>query len=87
MGIAGVAFAVMGLALSIIPTIGWVLTTICLVVGTGFSTFGLVQSRSGSVERRRAILGMAVNAGVIVIMVLWIFAFLEWESSAASLRV
>ncbi len=84
MGVAGIIFAVMGLALSIIPAIGWILTTLCLVTGTSLSTIGLVRYRKGTQDHRTAILGIAVNIAVIVIMLLWIFVFLEWESRTTS---
>ena len=80
MGIAGIVFAVLGLALSIIPAIGWVLTTICLVTGTSLSTVGLFRYRKGTQDHRSAVLGIAVNIAIIVIMLLWIFVFLEWEA-------
>ena len=84
MGVAGIIFAVMGLALSIIPAIGWILTTLCLVTGTSFSTIGLIRYRKGTQDHKTAILGIAVNVAVIVIMLLWIFVFLEWESRTTS---
>ncbi len=84
MGVAGIIFAVMGLALSIIPAIGWILTTLCLVTGTSLSTIGLIRYRKGTQDHRTAILGIAVNIAVIVIMLLWIFVFLEWESRTTS---
>ncbi len=82
MGIAGIIFAVLGLALSIIPAIGWILTTLCLVTGTSLSTVGLFIYRKGTQDHRTAVLGIAVNVAIIVIMLLWIFVFLEWEAQA-----
>ena len=80
MGVAGIILGVLGLALSIIPNIGWILTTLCLVTGTSLSTIGLIQNRSGSLEYRRAILGIVANVVVIIIIALWIFVFLEWST-------
>ena len=80
MGVAGMILGVFGLALSIIPNIGWILTTICLVTGTSLSIIGLIQNRRGGQEYRRAILGIATNVAVIIIMVIWIYVFLEWAA-------
>ena len=78
MGLAGIIFAVLGLSLSIIPTVGWILTTLCLVTGTSLSTIGLIRYRKGTQDHRTAILGIVVNVAVIVVIILWIYLFLGW---------
>ena len=77
MGIAGIIFAVLGLALSIIPAIGWILTTTCLVTGTSLSTIGLIQKRKFSQWDRTAIAGIITNVVVLVIIILWIYFFVD----------
>ena len=79
MGIAGIIFAVLGLALSIIPTIGWILTTICLVTGTSLSTIGLIRYRKGAQDHRAAILGILINLAAIVVIVLWAYFLGIWK--------
>ena len=78
MGIAGIIFAVLALAFPIIPTIGWALTAISLLTGTSLSAIGFMRYREGSQEHRSAILGIAVNVAVIVVIILWIYLFLGW---------
>ena len=71
MGVAGIIFAVLAIAFPIIPTIGWALTLICLSTGTSLSTIGLFRYRKGTQDHRTAVLGIAVNIAVIVIITLW----------------
>ena len=37
-----------------------------------------MRYREGSQEHRSAILGIAVNVAVIVVIILWIYLFLGW---------
>ncbi len=71
MGVAGIIFAVLAIAFPIIPTIGWPLTIISLITGVLLSTIGLFRYRKGTQDHRTAILGIAVNVAVIVIIALW----------------
>ncbi len=78
MGLAGIVLAVLAIALTIIPTIGWILATLCLVSGLSLSTIGLIRYRKGTQDHRSALLGIAVNIAVIVIILLWTYVFLRW---------
>ena len=71
MGLAGIIFAVLAIAFPIIPTIGWPLTIISLITGTSLSAIGLTRYRKGTQDHNTAKLGIAANAAVIVIIVLW----------------
>ena len=73
MGIAGIVFAVLALAFPIIPVIGWILTAISLVTGTSLSAVGLIRYRKGTQDHNSAILGIAANIAVILIIALWVY--------------
>ena len=75
MGLAGIIFAVLAIAFPIIPTIGWPLTIINLITGASLSVIGLTRYRKGTQDHNTAILGIAANVAVIVIIALWV-AFL-----------
>ena len=79
MGVAGIVFAVLAIAFPIIPAIGWALTVISLVSGASFSTIGLFRYRKGSQDHNTAILGIAANVAVIVIIALWIYFLGDWQ--------
>ena len=81
MGLAGIVLAVLAIALTIIPTIGWILATLCLVSGLSLSTVGLIQHRRGGREFTMAIAGIATNIVVIAVIFLWIYLLGEWNGS------
>ena len=71
MGVAGIILAVLAIAFTIIPTIGWILAILSLITGASLSTIGLFRYRKGTQPHNSAILGVAVNIAVIVIILLW----------------
>ena len=73
MGVAGIIFAVLAIAFPIIPTIGWALTVISLLTGASLSTIGLMRYRKGTQDHSTAILGIATNIAVILIIALWAY--------------
>ena len=73
MGIAGIVFAVLAIAFPIIPTIGWILTVLSLITGTSLSAVGIVRYRKGTQDHNSAILGIAANIAVILIIALWAY--------------
>ena len=77
MGLAGIVLAVLAIALTIIPTIGWILATLCLVSGLSLSTVGLIQHRRGGREFTMAIAGIATNIVVIIVIYLWIYLYVD----------
>lgn len=80
MGVAGIIFAVLAVAFPIIPTVGWPLTIISLITGTSFSTIGFFRYRKGTQDHRTAILGIAANVAVILIIALWASFLGEYDA-------
>ena len=84
MGIAGMILGIIGLAFSLIPVFGVIISGPCVCVGLPLSGIAFFKSRKSKTSLLGipfgiSITGLATNIGAIVVINAWIILLMAWD--------